>query len=131
MLMTRRLVELLLAVSAVAIVSIVPLTGASAQVQSTIHWGRSPYYPTCLEGPCRIGFIADKTGDAGVSAQVQRWVDWMNYVRNTYVISFPAFAYIGPAQGLQPDPSCATAAGVISLCRSNAIVNADCGNDPN
>ncbi|MGH9278865.1 MAG: hypothetical protein ACRD12_12275 [Acidimicrobiales bacterium] len=122
----RRLVGLLLGLSALTVV-VVPLTGASAQVEDTIHWGQSPYYPTCLEGPCRVVLIADKTGDAGVAAQVHRWIDWMNYVRVNYVISFPAFAYVGPLD----DGSCATAPGFISLCRSNTIVNADCDNNPN
>lgn len=126
----QRLAGLVLAIATTATLALVPLTGASAQVQPILHWGQSPYYPNCIEGPCRIVFIVDKTENAGVAAQAQRWVDWMNYVRVTYSLSFPGFVYVGAAHGVQPDPSCATAAGIISLCRNDSIVNADCGTDP-
>ena len=93
---------------------------------ATPHWGQSPYYPNCLEGPCRVVLIADKTEDPALAGQIKRWIGWMNYVRVNFDLKLPAFGYVGPAEGLRPDPSCAVAPGVISFCKSDAIVNADC-----
>jgi hypothetical protein len=114
-------------------VAVVPLTNVAAVAQSqagNIHWGQSPYYPNCVEGPCRVVLIADKTGEGTFQGQIQRWVAWMNYVRVNYNLKLPAFGYVGPAQGLQPDPGCAVANGVISVCRNAAVINADCNTSP-
>src|SRR5438270_7278854 len=106
--------RIMLSLLAVAVLLVVPLAGATAQGQTPataqataqaadaqaalvgIHWGQSPYYPTCLEVPCRVVLVADKTGDAAFESQVKRWVDWMNYVRANSNLTFPAFGYIGP-----------------------------------
>ena len=125
-----RLLGAAIGLSVAATMAVVPLAAgpAMAQLSSNIHWGQSPFYPTCIEGPCRIVIIADKTADATFQAQIQRWAAWMNYVRNNYNLKLPAFGYVGPAQGLQPDPGCAVANGVLSVCRNDAVVDADCSN---
>ncbi len=119
--------RVLLGVMAMISLVLAPLavTPATAQAPNR-HWGQSPYYPECSEGPCRIVLIADKTGNDAFAGQIKRWIVWMNYVRVNYNLNFPAFAYIGPEEGLQPDPSCSTAPGFISMCISDQIVNADC-----
>ena len=130
---TRRVAGGLLGLSAVAIVVLVPLANVAAVAQTpaaNIHWGQSPFYPNCLEGPCRVVFIADKTADPTFQDQIQRWVAWMNYVRVNYNLKLPAFGYVGPGQGLQPDPGCAVADGVVSVCRNDAVINADCNSSP-
>jgi hypothetical protein len=120
----------LLALVSVCTLVLTPLAVTPAAAVTAEHWGQSPYYPECSEGPCRIVLIADKTGDAAFQGQIKRWIVWMNYVRVTYNLNFPGFLYVGPSEGLRPDPGCATAPGFISVCRSDAIVNADCGSDP-
>jgi hypothetical protein len=126
----NRLLSAALGLSAAVTLTVVPLAAgpAVAQLPPNIHWGQSPFYPTCLEGPCRVVIIADKTADATYEAQVQRWAAWMNFVRTNYNLKLPAFGYVGPAQGLQPDPGCAVANGIISVCRNDAVVDADCSN---
>lgn len=122
----RRLVGLLVSLTALAAVVVVPLGGAPADAAVVIHWGQSPYYPDCLEGPCRVVLIADKTGDAAVGAQTRRWVDWMNYVRVHSFLPAPAFAYVN----VGAEPSCAQAPGFIVLCRSRAVFDSDCVSNP-
>ena len=126
----KRRLGAVLGLAAAASLTVVPLAAgpATAQLAGNIHWGVSPYYPNCLEGPCRVVIIADKTADSTYQLQVQRWVYWMNYVRNNYNLKLPAFGYVGPQQGLQPDPGCAVAEGIISVCRNDSVVDADCGN---
>ena len=126
----QRLLGAALGLVAAASLMVVPLAAgpAVAQLPPNIHWGQSPFYPNCIEGPCRVVIIADKTADPTYELQVQRWVYWMNYVRNNYNLKLPAFGYVGPQQGLQPDPGCAVANGVISACRNDAVVDADCNN---
>jgi len=128
--MRDRLLGAAAGLAAVATLVLVPVAGGSALAQAVAgaHWGISPYYPNCVEGPCRVVVIADKTADATFQAQVQRWATWMNYVRTTYNIKLPALLYVGPGQGLQPDPGCAVANGIISVCRNDAVVDADCSN---
>ena len=116
----------LLTVTAMVSLLLAPLAAAPAAAASNPHWGQSPYYPECIEGPCRIVLIADKTGSEAFATQIKRWVVWMNYVRVNYNLQFPAFGYIGPAEGLKPDPSCSTAAGFISMCIGDSFVNSDC-----
>ena len=116
----------LLGLAAIVSLVLTPLAASPAAGATNPHWGQSPYYPECAEGPCRVVLIADKTGDAAFATQIRRWVVWMNYVRVNYNLNFPAFAYLGPAEGLKPDPSCSTAAGFISMCISDSIVNTDC-----
>jgi hypothetical protein len=127
--MAERVRQVLLALVLSAGLAVTPLAGGApvaAQTPPPPHWGQSPYYPNCLEGPCRVVVIADKTEHAGYQAQIQRWVAWMNYVRVNYNLNFPAFVYAD----VGPDPGCATAEGIISVCRSDAIVDADCGTNP-
>ena len=126
----NRLLGAALSVCAAAALVVVPLSAAPAmaQVPAGIHWGQSPFAPNCLEGPCRIVFIVDKTQDAQFQAQIIRWAEWMNFVRNNYAPQIPAFGYLGPGQGVQPDPGCAVADGLISACRNDATVDADCSN---
>jgi hypothetical protein len=124
-------VRVLLGLAAVFSLVLTPLAVTAATAAPNPHWGQSPYYPNCLEGPCRVVLIADKTGDSAFAAQLKRWAGWMNYVRVNFDLKLPAFGYVGPAEGIQPDPGCATAPGVISFCKSDAIVNADCNtSDP-
>ncbi|MFP5318789.1 MAG: hypothetical protein ACLGI2_10905 [Acidimicrobiia bacterium] len=124
---SRRLAGAMLAVGMAATAVIVPLANvaAVAQTSENPHWGVSPYYPTCIEGPCRVVIVADKTGDDQFAPQVQRWVAWMNYVRTNYNLDLPAFGYVQ-----LDDPSCAVADGVISVCRDNDILAADCPGEP-
>jgi hypothetical protein len=117
----------LLGVMAGLVLAITPLAASPAAAQSANrHWGQSPYFPECLEGPCRVVIVADKTFHGGYQAQIKRWVAWMNYVRVNYNLNFPAFGYFGPDEGIQPDGGCATVDGVISVCRNDSVVNADC-----
>ena len=124
---SRRLAGAMLAVGMAAMVVIVPLANVAAVAQTTdkTHWGVSPYYPQCLEGPCRVVIVADKTGDAQFSPQIQRWVAWMNYVRANYNLNLPAFGYVQ-----LNDPTCAVADGVLSVCRDNQILTSDCPGEP-
>lgn len=124
---SRRLAGAMLAVGMAAVAVIVPLANvaAVAQTSENPHWGISPYYPACVEGPCRVVIVADKTGDAQFSPQIQRWVVWMNYVRTNYNLNLPAFGYVQ-----LNDPSCAVADGVISVCRENEVLTADCPGEP-
>jgi hypothetical protein len=114
-----------MAVVPLSAVSAVP---ASAQLPPGIHWGQSPFAPNCLEGPCRIIFIVDKTQDPVFQLETIRWAEWMNFVRNHYALQIPAFAYLGPGQGVQPDPGCVAGNGTIAVCRNDAVVDADCSN---
>lgn len=125
----NRLVGVALGLSA-AVALVVPLGAAPAmaQVPAGIHWGQSPLAPNCVEGPCRIVIIVDKTQDAQFQAQIIRWAEWMNFVRNNYAPQIPAFGYLGPGQGVQADPGCAVADGLISVCRNDSVVDADCSN---
>lgn len=122
-----RLAGALLAVGMAGMAVVVPLANvaAVAQTSENPHWGVSPYYPTCVEGPCRVVFIADKTGDDQFGPQIQRWAAWMNYVRTNYNLNLPAFGYVK-----LDDPSCAVANGVISVCRDDEIVAEDCPGEP-
>lgn len=124
-------VRVVLGVMALVSLVVTPRAATPAAAAPEPHWGQSPYYPECTEGPCRIVLIADKTGSDAFAAQIKRWVVWMNYVRITYNLKFAAFGYIGPAEGLKPDPGCSTAPGFISMCISDSVVNADCNtSDP-
>ena len=122
-----RLAGALLAVGMAAMAVVVPLANvaAVAQTNENPHWGVSPYVPACVEGPCRVVFIADKTGNAQFAPQIQRWAAWMNYVRTTYNLNMPAFGYVQ-----LNDPSCAVADGVISVCRDDEILAEDCPGEP-
>lgn len=124
---SRRLAGAMLAVGLAATAVIVPLANVAAVAQTSTnpHWGVSPYYPNCVEGPCRVVFVADKTGDPQFAPQIQRWVAWMNYVRTNYNLNLPAFGYVQ-----LDDPSCATADGVISVCRDDELMAADCPGEP-
>jgi hypothetical protein len=97
-----------------------------ASIGNNIHWGQSPYYPNCTEGPCRVVLVIDKTFDSRFNAQIRRWVDWMNYVRVTYNLNLNAYAYYGPAEGVQPDGGCSAADGMISVCINDSTVSSDC-----
>jgi hypothetical protein len=91
------------------------------------HWGQSPYFPTCLEGPCRAVIVIDKTFDPAWSMQLRRWVAWMTYVRTTFNLDLPALAYLGPEHGIGPDPGCGTLDTTITVCKSDGILEGDCG----
>ncbi|HVL26844.1 MAG TPA: hypothetical protein VM390_01760 [Acidimicrobiales bacterium] len=123
----RRLAGAVLAVGMAAVGLVVPLGNVAAVAQPTEnpHWGISPYYPECVEGPCRVVIIADKTGNPQFATQIQRWAAWMNFARTTYNLQLPAFGYVQ-----LNDPSCAVADGVISVCRSNQILIDDCPGEP-
>lgn len=94
------------------------------------HWGRSPWFPDCLEGPCRAVLVIDKTFDPLWSFHLRRWVDWMTWVRTNFNRDLPAFAYVGAAEGVLPDPSCAGFAAAITVCANDGVVAADCPTVP-
>lgn len=105
----------------------VPLPGDPAP-----HWGRSPFFPDCLEGPCRAVIVIDKTFDADWSIQIRRWVAWMTHVRVSHNLNLPAFGYFGGAEGVLPDLACHAFQAAITICVNDAVVDADCsGPSPN
>ncbi len=117
---------LVLALAASVVVAAAGDQPARAQESTpSPHWGTSPYFPNCLEGPCRVVFLADKTGNAQFGAQIDRWARWMNFVRVNHNLSLPAFAYVA-----LNDSSCAVAPGVVSLCRNDQLLAADCPEQP-
>lgn len=95
------------------------------------HWGRSPFFPDCLEGPCRAVIVIDKTFDPAWSVQIRRWVEWMTHVRVNHNLNLPAFGYFGGAEGVLPDAACHAFRAAITICVNDAVVDADCaGSSP-
>lgn len=94
------------------------------------HWGTSPFFPDCVEGPCRAVLVIDKTFDPAWSSQIRRWVAWMTFVRTNFNFDLPAFGYVSAADGVLPDPSCSGFPASITLCKNDRSLAADCGPSP-
>lgn len=90
------------------------------------HWGQSPFFPQCHEGPCRAVLVIDKTFDPAWSAQIRRWVHWITLVRVHHNLDLPALGYFGADEGILPDPSCHGFETAVTICVNDAVVEADC-----